>query len=321
MLRIAVLDDYQRVALSLADWDSLGPEARIDVFDRNLAVPDEAAAVLAPYDVLCLMRERMAMPRALFEQLPNLKLVVATGARARTLDTEAAVAHGVTVCNTHPGEGHHATPELAFGLILSLARHIPQEHARMRAGGWQETLGMSLHGRTLGIVGLGRLGTRMAELGRAFGMEVLAWSQNLTAERAQAAGATLVTKDALFARSDVVTIHLVLGERSRGLVGAADLARMKPTAFLVNTARGPIVDEAALIEALRARRIAGAGLDVFDREPLPPDHPLRSLDNVVLTPHLGYVTRAAYEHFYRDTVEAIAAWRAGAPVRVVAAPA
>ena len=317
MTRIAILDDYQHVAMTMADWSALLPDCELVVFDRNLATEDEAARALADFDVLCLLRERMPMPRTLIERLPALKLIVVTGAHNRTLDLAAAKERGITVSHTRGGDSQYATPELAWGLILSLMRHIPQEHQRMREGGWQETVGTALHGRTLSILGLGRLGSRMASIGRAFGMEVLAWSQNLTAERAEAAGATLVAKDELFARADVLTIHLVLGERSRGLVGAAELRRMKPSAVLINTSRGPIVDEAALIAALERLDIRGAGLDVYDREPLPADHPLRPLGNVVLTPHLGYVTEGTYRMFYADTVEAIAAWRAGTPVRLL----
>jgi phosphoglycerate dehydrogenase-like enzyme len=315
--RIAILDDYQHVALKMADWSALPPDCELVVFDRNLATEDEAARALADFDVVCLLRERMPMPRTLIERLPALKLIVVTGAHNRTLDLAAAKDRGITVSHTRGGDSQYATPELAWGLILSLMRRIPQEHQRMREGGWQETVGTALYGQTLSILGLGRLGSRMASIGRAFGMAVLAWSQNLTAERAEAAGATLVAKDELFARADVLTIHLVLGERSRGLVGAAELQRMKPSAVLINTSRGPIVDEAALIAALEARDIRGAGLDVYDREPLPADHPLRRLGNVVLTPHLGYVTEGTYRMFYADTVEAIAAWRAGTPVRTL----
>jgi D-3-phosphoglycerate dehydrogenase len=320
MMRIAVLDDYQRVALSLADWGQLGRDAKVDVFDRNLATVDEAAAALEPYEVICLMRERMPMPRALIERLPNLKLIIVTGARTHTIDFEAATGRGITVCHTHPGESQHATSELAWGLILACARHIPEEHQRVSTGGWQETIGTVVHGKTLGILGLGKLGSRVAAIGHAFGMEIVAWSQNLTAERAEAAGARLVPKDELFAKSDVVTIHLVLSERSRGLVGARELGLMKPSAILINTSRGPIVDEAALIDALRAGKIRSAGLDVYDREPLPADHPLRTLPNVVHTPHLGYVTEGAYREFYPDMVENILAWRAGNPLRVLAKP-
>jgi phosphoglycerate dehydrogenase-like enzyme len=319
-MRIAVLDDYQRVALRLADWSQLGPDAKVDVFDRNLATIEEAAAALQPYDVVCLMRERMPMPRALIEALPNLKLIVVTGARTHTIDFDAATGRGITVCHTHPGEAQYATSELAWGLILACARYIPQEHQRVSTGGWQETVGTTLHGKTLGILGLGKLGSRVAAIGQAFGLNLIAWSQNLTAERAEAAGARLVSKDELFAEADVLTIHLILSERTRGLVGALELGLMKPTAILINTSRGPIVDEAALIETLRAEKIRSAGLDVFDREPLPRDHPLRTLPNVVHTPHLGYVTEGAYREFYPDMVEDIVTWRAGAPVRVLAKP-
>ena len=317
MIRIAVLDDYQHVALTLADWNRLGPDAEITVFDRNLG-PDEAADALAGFDVVCLMRERMPVPRALIERLTALKLIVVTGARNRTLDLEAASERGIVVSHTRGGESQYATPELAWALILACARHLPEEDRRMREGGWQETIGMALHGKSLGILGLGRLGSRMAAIGHAFGMELLAWSPNLTRDRAEAAGASLVVKDELLARADVITIHLVLGERSRGLIGARDFALMKPSAILINTSRGPIVDEAALIEALGTRRIRSAGLDVYDEESLPPGHPLRRLPNVVLSPHLGYVTEGTYRMFYEDTVEAIAAWRSGAPVRVLA---
>src|SRR5215204_3770779 len=243
MMRIAVLDDYQRVALRLADWSQLGPDAKVDVFDRNLASVEEAAAALQPYDVVCLMRERMPMPRALIEALPDLKLIIVTGARTHTIDFDAATARGITVCHTHPGEAQHATSELAWGLILACARSIPQEHQRVSTGGWQETVGTILNGKTLGILGLGKLGSRVAAIGQAFGLNLIAWSQNLTAERAEAAGARLVTKEQLFAEADVLTIHLILSERTRGLVGARELGSMKPTAILINTSRGPIVDE------------------------------------------------------------------------------
>jgi D-3-phosphoglycerate dehydrogenase len=318
MIRVAVLDDYQRVALKLADWSQLGPDAKVDVFHENLATVDAAADALEPYDVICLMRERMPMPRALIDKLPKLRLVIVTGARTHTIDFDATAERGITVCHTHPGESQHATSELAWGLILSCMRHIPEEHRRMRAGGWQETIGTTLHGKTLGILGLGKLGSRMAAVAKAFGMEVIAWSQNLTAERATAAGAKLVSKEELFRQADVVTIHLVLSDRTRGLVGAPELALMKSSAVLINTSRGPIVDEAALIDALRRGQIGGAGLDVYDREPLPAGHPLRQISNAVLTPHLGYVTEGAYREFFPDMVENILAWRAGKPVRLLA---
>jgi D-3-phosphoglycerate dehydrogenase len=318
--RIAILDDYQHVALKMADWSALPPDCELVVFDRNLATEDEAARALADFDVVCLLRERMPMPRTLIERLPALKLIVVTGAHNRTLDLAAAKDRGITVSHTRGGDSQYATPELAWGLILSLMRRIPQEHQRMREGGWQETVGTALYGQTLSILGLGRLGSRMASIGRAFGMAVLAWSQNLTAERAEAAGATLVAKDELFARADVLTIHLVLGERSRGLVGAAELARMKKSAVLVNTSRGPIVDEDALLKALREGTIAGAALDVYAKEPLPRDHELREAPRTLLSPHLGYVTTGTYEVFYRDAVEDIAAWMRGEPIRVLAQP-
>ncbi len=319
MLRIAILDDYQDVALSLADWASLGSDCDVVRFGHNFCSEDEAARELSGFDVLCLMRERMPLPSSLIERLPALKLVVVTGARVRTIDMEAAVARGITVCHTYAGESAHATPELAWGLILSLARSIPSEDRRIRAGGWQETIGTVLGGKTLGLVGLGKLGSRMVPIAKAFGMNVIAWSQNLTDERAAEVGVRRVDKKALFQEADVVSLHLILSERSRHIVAADDLALMKPGAFLVNTSRGPLVDEVALLEALDAGRIR-AGLDVFEIEPLPADHPLRSAPNTVLTPHLGYVTEGAYAAFYRDTVENIKAWREGKPIRVLAAP-
>ena len=320
MLRLAILDDYARVALTLADWSRVTERCRIDVIDRPLGMPYEAVEVLAPYDVVCHLRERTAMPRALIERLGNLKLITITGPQHRTLDLAAARERGIVVSHTagRPGSGQgQGTPELALGLMLALARHIPHEHAGMRAGAWQSTLGSTLYGKTLGVIGLGIVGRRVAELGRAFGMTVLAWSPNMTAEAATAAGARLVPKAELLAQSDYVSLHVVLGERSRGMIGAAELAAMKPTAFLINTSRGLLVDEAALLSSLRERRIGGAGLDVFWDEPLRADHPIRVLPNVVLTPHLGYVVEESLRAFYEDTVENVAAWLAGAPMRVV----
>jgi phosphoglycerate dehydrogenase-like enzyme len=319
-VRIALLDDYQQVALKLADWSAVRALGTIDVFDRNLGGIDEAAAALQPYDVIGMMRERMPLPRALIERLPNLKLVIVTGARARTIDFEATAEHGIMVCHTLPGGSHAATPELAWALILAAARHLPKECQNVREGGWQQTLGTALSGSTLGLLGLGKLGGHMVPIAKAFGMDCIAWSQNLTAERAAEVGATLVGRDELFARSDFLSIHLVLSERSRGLVGAAELRSMKPSAILINTSRGPIVDETALIAALREGCIRGAGLDVFDREPLPLDHPFRQMENVVATPHLGYVTEAAYRDFYESMAEGIVAWAKGTPIRVLAAP-
>jgi D-3-phosphoglycerate dehydrogenase len=315
MIRIAVLDDYQQVGQGLADWASLGEECQTDFLAHALGDIDAAATALAGYDVICLMRERQPVPAALIERLPKLKLIVVTGAHNRSLDLEAAKARGIAVSHTRGGESYHATTELAWALILAALRHLPLEDRRMRQGLWQGTVGRVLHGRTLGLLGLGRLGGRMAEVARAFGLEVIAWSQNLTEERCTAAGVRLVTREALFREADILSIHLVLSERSRGTVGAEELALMKPESILINTSRGPLVEEAALIEALRGRRIAAAGLDVYDVEPLPAEHPLRSLDNVVLSPHLGYVTEGTYRDFFTDMVENIAAWRKGAPIR------
>ena len=290
----------------------------VTVFDKALAVPDEAARVLAPYHIISLIRERMPVPAALIERLPNLKMICVTGLYNRTLDAAAATQRGVLVSYTElRGPYRKATCELTWGLILSVARHIPHEAANMRTGGWQTTAGFALAGKTLGLLGLGRQGRHMVPIAKAFGMEVIAWSNSLTAEAAAAVGVRRVDKDELFAGSDVLSVHLVLGERSRGIVGARELALMKPTAILVNPARGPIVDETALIDALQSKRIAGAGLDVYAVEPLPPQHPLRSLPNVVLTPHLGYGVREFFEVAYGDTVENIEAYLAGKPIRIL----
>ena len=319
-LRLAILDDYARVARSLADWGRIEDRVAIDVIDRALAVPDEAAQLLQPYDILCHLRERTAMPAALIERLPNLKLITITGKAHRTLDLPAARARGITVCHSaaRPGTGQgQGTPELAIGLMLSLARSIAHEDARMRDGHWQSTVGTTLYGRTIGLVGLGAVGRRVAELTRAFGMNLIAWSPNMTAETAAAAGARLVSKMELMAAADYVSLHLVLGERSRGIIGAAEIAAMKRSAFLVNTARGPLVDETALMAALTARRIGGAALDVYWDEPLRADHPIRQLPNVVITPHLGYVVEDSLRAFYEDTVENVERWLEGRAVRVV----
>ncbi|MFB7113054.1 D-2-hydroxyacid dehydrogenase family protein [Streptomyces sp. NPDC056190] len=312
-MKVAVLDDYQNVALSLADWESL--HAQVDVFSEPFT--DEAAVVaaLADYDVIVAMRERTPFPRATLSQLPKLALLVTTGPGNAAIDIDAARQQNVTVSGT--GYFSHPTTELTWGLILSAARLIPQNAESVRRGGWQVGLGTSLHGATLGVLGLGRLGTRVAEIGKAFGMEPIAWSQNLRPEDAQAKGVTYVSRDELFARSDVLSIHVVLSDRTRGLVGDHELRLMKPTAILVNTSRGPVIDEAALLDALNEKRIAGAALDVFDREPLPADHPLRSMHNAVVTPHIGYVSRDLYEVFYRDAAEDIAAWAAGSPLRTL----
>jgi phosphoglycerate dehydrogenase-like enzyme len=314
-MRLAILDDYQGVALDMADWSPLQGAVDITVFERHLGGLEAVAAALADFEIVCAMRERTPFSRPLFERLPKLRLLVTTGAVNASIDLAAAAEHGVTVCGTESIPEPPA--EHTWGLILAAARHLPAEDRRMRAGGWQRTVGIDLAGRTLGVIGLGRLGGIVAGIGRAFGMDILAWSQNLTPERAAACGATLVDKEALLADADFVTIHLRLSERTRGLIGAAELAGMKRSAWLVNTSRGPIVDEAALIDALERHLIAGAALDVYDREPLPSDHPLRRLDNTVLSPHLGYVTVGTYQAFYRGTVEAVRAWLDGTPVRVL----
>jgi phosphoglycerate dehydrogenase-like enzyme len=315
MVRVAVLDDYQGVAREMADWSVLPPGTEVQVFRDHLVDEAAVAARLEGFDVVVAMRERTPFRRSLLTRLPALRLLVTTGMRNASIDVAAANEAGVVVCGTGGGGG--STAELTWGLILALLRQIPREDAATRAGSWQTTLGVDLEGKTLGVLGLGPLGTRVATVGRAFRMEVIAWSQNLTAERAAAAGATLVPKDELLRRADVVSIHLVLSDRTRGLLGARELALMRPTAYLVNTSRGPIVDEAALVEALRAGRIAGAGLDVFDQEPLPPGHPLLTAPRTVLTPHLGYVTRETYRVFFGDAIEDIGAFLAGAPLRVL----
>lgn len=317
MIRIAVLDDYQQIGQELADWASLGAGVQTTFFREPLGSADAAVAALADYDVICLMRERLPMPADLLERLPKLRLIVSTGEKNRALDLAAAQARGITVCHTRGGESLYATTELAWALILATLRHLPQEDARMRQDLWQGTLGRVLHGRTLGLIGLGRLGAQMVPVARAFGLDVIAWSQNLTKARCAELGVRRVEREAIFAQSDILSLHMVLSERSRGLVGAAELALMRPEAILVNTSRGPLVDEPALVEALRHNRIAGAGLDVYDIEPLPAGHALRSLPNVVLSPHLGYVTEGTYRQFFPDMVEAIAAWRAGTPIRVM----
>jgi phosphoglycerate dehydrogenase-like enzyme len=320
MPRVAILDDYAGLALDLADWSTVQTRSEVTVFDRHLS-ESEAVDALRPFDVICTVRERMAFPRTLIERLPNLKLITIIGKSLPNLDMAAASERGVLVAHSNFASPRYsavrdATPELTWGLMIATVRNLAEEHRRMRDGGWQTTAGMTLSGKTLGLLGLGRIGQRMTEYAKAFGMQVIAWSQNLTEEAAAAAGARRVDKATLFKESDVVSIHLVLSERTRGLVGEPELALMKPQAYLINTSRGPIVDEAALIAALKNGRIAGAGLDVFDVEPPAPDHPLRSLPNVTLSPHLGYVTREMLAAFYSDSAEAVAAWLDGTPIRI-----
>jgi phosphoglycerate dehydrogenase-like enzyme len=308
MIRTAILDDYQNVALEMADWSPLAGRAVITVFNDHLSESDKVVERLLPFDVVCVMRERTPLLRAVIERLPRLKLIASTGPRNAAIDVEAAAERGIVVAHT----GYNARPtiEMTWALILASARQVALENAHLRAGGWQLTVGDGLHGKVLGVLGLGNIGSEVARIGLAFGMEVIAWSQNLTAENAQTCGARLVSKEELFRSADILTIHLVLSQRTKGLVGVADLQVMKPSARLINTSRGPIVDEPALIEVLRQRRIAGAALDVFDQEPLPPDHPFRSLPNLLATPHIGYVSRGLYEQFYRDTVQNIVEWLA-----------
>jgi phosphoglycerate dehydrogenase-like enzyme len=313
MIRVAILDDYQGVALSLADWQSLHPHAQMQAFSDHLDDREALARRLHAFECVVLMRERTPFPRGLFEKLPNLRLLVTAGMRNASIDLAAATERGVQVSGTEMLG--YPTAELAWGLILALLRHIPRDEQALREGRWQTTLGIGVRGKTLGVLGLGKLGTQVAAIGKAFGMNVIAWSQNLTAERAAAAGARLVSKEELFAAADVLTIHVVLSDRTRGLVGAADLARMKKTAYLVNTSRGPIIDEAALIAVLRDHRIAGAALDVFEPEPLPAGHALTRLDNLVLTPHLGYVTEENYRLLYAHAVEDIRAFLDGKVLR------
>jgi len=313
--RVALLDDYQDVALSMADWKSLPAGTEVVVFKDHLAAEDAVAGRLADFDIVMALRERTPFPRTLLERLPKLKLLITAGMRNASIDMKAAADRGVTVCGT--AGLPYPTAELAWGLILSLMRRIPAEDRATREGRWQTSLGLGLNGKTLGVLGLGTLGSRAAKVGLAFEMDVLAWSQNLTAERAKEIGVMLVPKDELLARSDIVSIHLVLGERTRGLIGARELGLMKRSAYLINTSRGPIVDEAALIRALGDGTIAGAGLDVFDEEPLPLDHAFRRLPNIVITPHLGYVTSETYRIFYGHAVEDIKAYLDGKPVRVL----
>jgi phosphoglycerate dehydrogenase-like enzyme len=317
MMRIAILDDYLRQSQRAADWSALAKTCEITVFDRAIGAA-EAAQVLRPFHVICLLRERMPFPRALIEALPELRMLAVTGLYNRTLDVAAAIERGIVVSYTElRGTYRNATAELTWALIFAVARHVSQESQHMRSGGWQTTVGVTLMGRTLGLLGLGRQARRVLPIAKALDMNVIAWSQNLQYEKARAAGVERVGKDELFAISDVLSLHVVLGERTRGIVGARDLALMKPSAILVNTSRGALIDEHALVDTLRAGRIAGAGLDVYAQEPLPDDHPLRSLPNAVLMPHQGHHVEEFYQVAYTDTVENIAAFMAGQPIRLL----
>ncbi len=315
MPRVAVLDDYQQAAQRMIDWTVLPTGVEVQIFQDHLKDQDAVVQRLEDFDIVMAMRERTPFPRSLLEQLPSLKLLTTTGMRNAAIDMRAATDCGVLVCGT--GGVLYPTAELTWGLILSLLRHIPREDQATRAGQWQVSMGLGLGGKTLGLMGLGRLGAQVAKVGNAFQMDVIAWSQNLSPARATECGVTLVSKDDLLARADILSIHLVLGKRSSGLIGSPELGNMKPTAYLINTSRGPILDEAALIEALQKGIIAGAGLDVFDEEPLALDHPLRNLDNTVITPHIGYVTTETYKIFFDETVANIQAFLNGAPVRVL----
>ena len=315
MQRVAILDDYQQVWDKYADWSGLADRVQVTSFADHLFDEDELAARLAPFEIVVAMRERTPFPASLLDRLPNLRLLVTTGPFNAAIDIDHAATRGIEMCGT--GGALFNTAELTWALILACARHVPPEDRNIKNGGWMTTVGADLFGRTLGLCGAGRLGGIVANVGRAFGMRVIAWSQNLTEERATEIGATKVDKDTLFREADVLSIHQVLSDRTRHLVGPRELGLMKPGAFLVNTSRGPIVDELALADALRNRRIRGAGIDVFGIEPLPADHPFRSLDNIVTTPHLGYVTEGCYEIFFRDIVEDITAWLDGSPIRLV----
>jgi phosphoglycerate dehydrogenase-like enzyme len=314
-MRAAVLDDYEGVALRVADWSPVLERVDVDVFSEHIDDEDELARRLAPYDIVVLMRERTPMPASLLERLPNLRLLASTGRKNASIDVAAARDRGITVCGTDSPSS--APGELTWALILGLARNLVVEAERMRRGGWQSSLGADLAGRTLGVIGLGRIGTQVAAVGNAFGMDVLAWSENLTVERAAEVGVRAVPLDRLLAEADVVTVHQVLSKRTRGLLGAREIALMKPTSLLVNTSRAPIVDTMALLAALEEGRIGGAGLDVFDEEPLPADHPLRIAPRTLLTPHIGYVTEEVFRTYYQGVVEDITAFLDGSPIRTL----
>jgi D-3-phosphoglycerate dehydrogenase len=314
--RCAILDDYQNVALKVTDWSKVAGDLDIKVFSEHLGGPDNVAKALQGFEIIVAMRERTGFPRAVIEKLPDLKLLITTGMRNASIDGAAAKERGVVVCGT-PAVGN-PTSGIAIGLMLELTRRIGYENARMKAGvPWQSTIGVDLDGLTLGVLGLGKLGIRTARIAKAFGMKVIAWSQNLTPEKCKEAGVDYVSKEDLFRQADFITIHVVLSQRSRGIVGAKEFGLMKPSAYIINTSRGPIIDEAAMLTALREKKIAGAGLDVFDIEPLPTDHPLRKLDNVVLTPHLGYVSVQNYQAYFGGVVDDIRGFLDGKPVRVM----
>jgi phosphoglycerate dehydrogenase-like enzyme len=314
-MQLAIIDDFEKVALELAPWENLGRNIKIDVFSDHILAEDALVDRLLPYDILVIMRERTPFPKSLIERLTNLKLLVTSGRVNRSIDLAVCQQRGIVVCGTDSSKNQPA--ELAWGLILSLVRRIPQQDRAVRQGIWGDGIGTGLKDKVLGILGLGKLGTQVARVGLAFGMQVIAWSQNLTRQRAETVGAVCVEKDDLFTKSDIISIHLVLSSRTRGLIGAHEIALMKPSAYLVNTSRGAILQEAVLIEALRNGRIAGAGLDVFDEEPLSPDHPYISLPNMVLTPHIGYVTRESFRTYFNQALEDVAAWLEDKPVRVI----
>jgi phosphoglycerate dehydrogenase-like enzyme len=315
MKRVAVLNDYQNVALSSADWSGLDDRVAVTVFDHHIADPDALVAALEGFEIVVAMRERTAFPRSVLERLEALELLVTTGPRNAVISEQDCADLGITYCGT--GGQVHSTAELTWALILACARHVPTEVANVRRGGWMTTVGTDLHGATLGLCGLGRIGGMVAEVGQAFGMELIAWSQNLTPQRCQEVGAELVTKDDLLARSDFLTVHLVLSERTKALLAEAELRAMKSTAWLVNTSRGPICDEDMLARACAEGWIAGAGLDAYGVEPLPPDHPFRTLSNVLATPHVGYVSKRVYQIFFADIVEDITGFLDGSPVREI----
>jgi phosphoglycerate dehydrogenase-like enzyme len=315
-LRCAILDDYQNVVLKVVDWSKVKGDVEFKVFNEHLGGPDKVIAALQGFQIVVAMRERTGFPKQVIDALPDLKLLITTGMRNASIDTEAAKARGITVCGT--SSFGSPTSGIAIGLMLELTRHIGYENTRMHSGAtWQTTIGPDLEGQTLGILGLGKLGVRTANIAKAFGMKVIAWSQNLTPEKCQEAGVGYVSKDDLFRQSDFISIHVVLSQRTRGIVGSHEIGLMKPTAFLINTSRGPIIDEAAMLAALRDKKIAGAGLDTFDVEPLPLDHPLRQMDNAVITPHLGYVSEQNYRGYFSGVVEDIRGFLDGKPVRVM----